>query len=634
MNLKSEDKSLAGFIPGYIEVLFASDFKINIRKGSKHPWNLRSGKGAPPKKLIASLEEIGCTGVSRLFTAMDDEKYDKLHKQVEEKRKKKGKSSQPNLKYYFAIHFSRSQNQKNTASMLKELCPKIVVESYAVAKPSLPGSMERFDLCRFVNIMDRCIRLIQYPGCPNTTPSKEPLIGDKDIIYADPARPDTDNQWYIYRTKADQAWTMACGKDIVIAQADWGFLTTHEELTNLDMRHAYNIALRTSEVSYFIPDDPLTAEDDTEDYRYHGTAVAGIMAAAVNTVGIAGFAYESSIWPIQAAPRPENNIEAWIGVVDWLNSIYDTYKYSTDYEEIKAIGIPPRILILEIESSGQCYLTDRTALKHAINVLAENNGVVVVLPAGNGNNYIREDEDDTEVIIVGATGYDASTNPRWDEGDRGSNWGTRVDMCAPGQTIVSSICATDGTSAVTNSYHTLSGTSFSAPMVAGTVAMMLQCNPKLEPDEVRKILISTGSEIEYGAEIDVEGNPTKPIGKFLNAYAAVREACRLASPEICAVPCRTSAIVGIDDFKYMMKLVPDPAMVFDPCKFTYIHYEDCIRQQIVIGQKGGPCSPETLIAAAPFRSDFSEVWKKVDKKVRKGKHLGHFKRLTMKEEIR
>jgi hypothetical protein len=78
-------------------------------------------------------------------------------------------------------------------------------------------------------------------------------------------------------------------------------------------------------------------------------------------------------------------------------------------------------------------------------------------------------------------------------------------------------------------YLSLSGTSMSAPVVAGTVALMLQANPSLTPNEVKAILQYT-AEFYPGYDRLTEG------AGFLNAKGAVELARYLASSATFAYP--------------------------------------------------------------------------------------------------
>jgi hypothetical protein len=72
-------------------------------------------------------------------------------------------------------------------------------------------------------------------------------------------------------------------------------------------------------------------------------------------------------------------------------------------------------------------------------------------------------------------------------------------------------------------YLSLSGTSQAAPVVAGTVALMLEANPALTPNVVKAIL-------QYTAEIYPGYDPLTQGAGFLNARGAVELARFLASP--------------------------------------------------------------------------------------------------------
>jgi hypothetical protein len=71
-------------------------------------------------------------------------------------------------------------------------------------------------------------------------------------------------------------------------------------------------------------------------------------------------------------------------------------------------------------------------------------------------------------------------------------------------------------------YLSLSGTSMSAPVVTGTVALMLQANPALTPNQVKAIL-------QYTSEAHASYDPLTQGAGFLNAHGAVRLARHFAA---------------------------------------------------------------------------------------------------------
>ena len=89
----------------------------------------------------------------------------------------------------------------------------------------------------------------------------------------------------------------------------------------------------------------------------------------------------------------------------------------------------------------------------------------------------------------------------------------KPDLVAPGAFI--------NTTDINGDYKISSGTSFAAPHVAGTAALILQKNPELTPQEVKSILMTT-SEIVYDQfddrfPIEVSGNGRIDVSKAINA---------------------------------------------------------------------------------------------------------------------
>jgi len=127
----------------------------------------------------------------------------------------------------------------------------------------------------------------------------------------------------------------------------------------------------------------------------------------------------------------------------------------------------------------------------AVNV-ARDAGIVVVSASGNNanTNGILSPACASGSIAVGAT-------DDFDVRAAFSNGGSLLDVMAPGVNIVSA--------SLNNGFLNLTGTSMSTPHVSGTIALMLENNPTLTPNEVRTILQNTsvdlgdpGFDILYG----------------------------------------------------------------------------------------------------------------------------------------
>jgi hypothetical protein len=184
---------------------------------------------------------------------------------------------------------------------------------------------------------------------------------------------------------------------------------------------------------------------------------------------------------------------------------------------------------------------------------AVNAGIVVVAAAGNNGRSptgstqyggITAPGNAPWVLTVGASNH-MGTVDRADDtiavfssrGPTAANYGAKPDVVAPGVGI-ESLSNPDSAFYLTKApyllsgtvptwylpYLSLSGTSMAAPVVAGTVALMLQANPTLTPNAVKAI-------IEYTAQqYDGYDRLTQGAG-FLNTKGAVELSTYFASPD-------------------------------------------------------------------------------------------------------
>jgi len=256
----------------------------------------------------------------------------------------------------------------------------------------------------------------------------------------------------------------------------------------------------------------------TNDNYGHGTHVAGIIGGNGQKSG--GF-YQG------VAPQ-----------VDLINlKVCDNYgmAYESDvveamqwvYENKDQPAYRIRIVNLSINSTvDQSYHT--SPIDAAAEILWFN-GVVVIASAGNGsadgyNTINAAPANDPFIITVGAVD-EGGTPDRVDDFIAGfSAYGTTLDgfnkpdLVAPGKDIVSVLAKESWWRNeypgrfVENIYFRASGTSMSAPMVTGAVALLLQDEPHLTPDQVKFRLLNTGSLISNAV-----GNNYP----YLDVYAAV-----------------------------------------------------------------------------------------------------------------
>lgn len=124
---------------------------------------------------------------------------------------------------------------------------------------------------------------------------------------------------------------------------------------------------------------------------------------------------------------------------------------------------------------------------------ARNSGVVVVVSAGN------ENQDACNQSPASASKAFTVASSRSDDIRSGfSNWGSCVDIFAPGSSITSTY--------INGQIATISGTSMSSPHVAGAVAWRLSEQPDHSPKEIEDYLLNLASSNKI---IDTKGSPNK-----------------------------------------------------------------------------------------------------------------------------
>jgi len=221
----------------------------------------------------------------------------------------------------------------------------------------------------------------------------------------------------------------------------------------VDDTWGWDFVARPSGSGIPIFEDWRNADNDPNDYAGHGTFVAGLVGAlSDNVIGVTGAAWKVRLMPLRMAWATNSSP---LGVVD-MSYAAQAVRYAT--------RMGARVINCSFAS------LDQSGLGVALDA-ATRAGVVVVAAAGNNGqpSYIGTRLDVVAVGAIAANGYIPSF----------SNLGTWVDLVAPGMSITSTYVRFPPTSSDSIGYRQpaynstpLNGTSFSAPLAAGTVALL------------------------------------------------------------------------------------------------------------------------------------------------------------------
>ncbi|MBM3235328.1 peptidase S8 [Candidatus Poribacteria bacterium] len=254
------------------------------------------------------------------------------------------------------------------------------------------------------------------------------------------------SQWGPQKIRADEAWIIARGK-VTVAVIDTGVDYNHEDLSGKVIK-GKDFADKDK--------DPM----DGGPYKSHGTHVAGIVAANTNNgKGIAGISWGSKILAIKiykdsGGGATDANFDASV-------------KYAAD----------KGAKIINYSTWGH---PDSKTLHNAVKY-ATKKGILFVTIAGNAGSSTKTYPGAySESFTVGNTTSTDGRSPT-------SNYGSWVDIAAPGSDILSTI--------PDNKYDNKSGTSMAAPHVSGAAAVVWSRHPSWSASKVRQRLEKTAKEL-------------------------------------------------------------------------------------------------------------------------------------------
>lgn len=278
------------------------------------------------------------------------------------------------------------------------------------------------------------------------------------------------SQWFLAKINAPAAWDVfSAGSTVAVAVVDNAVQTNHPDLSA-------NMYTNTGEIAgNGIDDDNNGFIDDVMGYDVgdddnnanplntsfdHGTHCAGLVSARTNNgTGIASIGFSVRIIPVKATSDASDPTAVDAG---YAGVIY-------------AVNAKARVISCSWGGGGNS-VTEQAVMNYAW-----SRNSIVVAAAGNDNvstqNY--PGAYNNVYCVASTTSTDAKSSF--------SNYGTWVDISAPGSTIRSTLPG--------NGYGNMSGTSMATPIVAGLCGLMLSKSPYLTPTQVLSCISTTAATL-------------------------------------------------------------------------------------------------------------------------------------------
>jgi subtilisin family serine protease len=299
-------------------------------------------------------------------------------------------------------------------------------------------------------------------------------------------------QWYLNGKNGismPTAWKYSKGDGYkVVAVIDTG-IRAHQQIDKALTRNAdgsiygYDFVSELANAADGDGEDsnPNDEGDSSGGNSFHGTHVAGIIAAEHDFLGSAGIAPNVKLLPIRALGKDGGTISDLVKAVNWAAGV-------------KISGVPQNrypVSVINL-SLGAKEVVSCTGGYASIFDAAIAKGITVIAAAGNESRASLSFPGNCEgVITVVATQA---------LGDRAtySNYGSGTLLSAPGGEFnIGSTESPDSRGGIISSwvdasnlpsYRLSEGTSMATPVVSGIVALMYSMQPNITPARVRAIL--------------------------------------------------------------------------------------------------------------------------------------------------
>lgn len=278
--------------------------------------------------------------------------------------------------------------------------------------------------------------------------------------------------------------------------ATWGLVRSAEEDLKITGEYKYKQGIGSGVTGYVIDTGIFIGHSDFEgravwgdnfvdsdnsDGNGHGTHVAGTMAS--KTYGLAKQGIVKAVKVLSAGGSGSTS-----GVIAGINYVANDAiaMWNKAVDKVKAAAKAVANMSL---GGGKS-----TSLDNAVNAAVDNE-IIFAVASGNDNNDACNYSPAAAALAISAGSSDNT-----DSRSYFSNWGSCVDVFAPGSSITSTWIGSS------TSINTISGTSMASPHVAGIAMKLMTEHPDFDADKIKDQLLNIASSNKIS---DTKGSPNK-----------------------------------------------------------------------------------------------------------------------------
>ncbi|RNB89841.1 peptidase S8 [Brevibacillus fluminis] len=298
--------------------------------------------------------------------------------------------------------------------------------------------------------------------------------------------PHYDDLWGLRAIDAPQAWdTLASWKgrqteQVTVAVVDTGVDASHPDLAGRVLATGYNT----------VAGNTNTFDDDG-----HGTHVSGTIAAVANNgIGVTGVAGSANVRILPIKVLDDNGEGTALQIAQGVD---------------KAVELGADIINMSLGGLGRSRLLEESIHN------ATQKGVLVVVAAGNETDDAEGYAPASFADVVTVASVDKENMPSYF-----SNYGSPIDMAAPGENILSTVPGGE--------YDSYNGTSMATPHVTAAAALVKMTHPSWGPEEIRAALEQTAVDLGKPGIDSATGHGLLQVDKALTYDAT--PVMRVVSP--------------------------------------------------------------------------------------------------------